>query len=92
MLHELSKVPHPSWTEILISAQIFCLLYPLRIVARRIEKEERVLRKTLIHRHVRHHRGRYAHCKCSIALESPQQQQNQLDQVMASEPEYLFEP
>lgn len=31
MLHELTKIPHPTWNELLVSGEVFFFLYPLRI-------------------------------------------------------------
>lgn len=56
------------------------------------EKLSKKLRRKRIRQHVQHHKGRYTHCKCSTVPEIPQKSPSQLDQVMASEPEYLFEP
>lgn len=92
MLHELSQIPHPSLTEVVIASETFLILYPLRIVVRRIEREERLLRKVLIKRHVKHHKGRYVNCRCATHPKTHLGKQSHLDQVIASEPQYSLEP
>lgn len=92
MVNSLLDIPHPTWKELLISSEVLIILYPLHTVMRKVDKETRRIRKTLIRRHVQHHKGRYAHCKCAtdpkIVLGPP----SHLDQVVAAEPDYLFEP
>lgn len=92
MLHELLRIPHPTWSDLAISTQLVIWGLLIRAVVRR---EEQAVRRVLIRRHVKHHRGRFAHCVCSNPdRERPRAVQNQTDQVMMlpAEVEYLFEP
>lgn len=64
----ISPIPHPDIDQVIVSGELFFLLYPLRIMARVIEseasKEHKELRKILIKRHVKLHNGhKWKHCK-----------------------------
>lgn len=91
MWHQLLNLPHPTFNEIAISAEVYTVLHMAIRLGGNLYKEEELVRKELIRRHIRFHSGRYAHCKCSTVLETDQVQQIQRDQVMGG-PQYLFEP
>lgn len=89
MWHALLNLPHPTFNEIAIAAEIYTVLHMAVRLSGALYKEEELIRKELIQRHVKFHTGRYAHCKCSTVLETvPVLQVTQQTVV----PQYLFEP
>lgn len=60
-------IPHPTWREIFISAQIFICLYPEHVFGRLLEqsikKEAKKLRRHYIAKHVQQgHRKSWHNC------------------------------
>lgn len=93
MWHQLLKIPHPNPTEVLVSLELLFLLYiPRRILDKVMTKEEKELRKLLIKWHVKHHKGRFAHCKCSTDPKIGRVLPSQQDQAIVSDHQYLFDP
>lgn len=89
MWHQLLKIPHPTWTELLISTQLVIWGLLVKASVQKIEKEEELLRKALIRRHVKHHKGRFVYCKCSTRTALEKLNQTDLEKA---EPQYLFAP
>lgn len=95
MLSELARVPHPTWSDLAISTQLVLWGLLIRGGLKKARREEQIIRRALILRHVKHHKGRFAHCRCSTPdLEKPLTEQTQMDQVtmLPAEAEYLFDP
>lgn len=75
----LQATPHPSWTELIISTEVFIALYlPKRIIDALVQKEEKVVKQhltTLRKRHVKYHSGRFHKCThCTARVDLPMQQ------------------
>jgi hypothetical protein len=63
------QIPHPSLSEVLVSAEIFCILYPLRMLMKVLETEEQKLRREIIQHHAKHHKTALKAChteNCSL--------------------------
>lgn len=91
MWHELLNLPHPTFNEIAIAAEVYTILHMAIRLGSNLYKEEELIRRELIRRHVKFHTGRYAHCKCSTVRETVPVQPTQSGQVMVVS-EYLFDP
>lgn len=63
MWQELLRIPHPTLPELIVSAEVFCILYPLRMVMRILENEEKKLQRQIMGHHRKHHLEHARWCK-----------------------------
>lgn len=62
-MNEIYGVPVPSPKEIIVAAELLVILWPIRVVLRRLEGDFRPERNRIIHQHVKAgHAGRLKHC------------------------------
>lgn len=84
MLEQFNSLPHPTWTELIISAQILMVLWPLRLLQRALENElQKDIRRIRTH-HRRNHDSHARWCKegeCSILSEGQTAPQSPLEQA-----------
>lgn len=83
-MHEINGVPVPSVKEIIVAAELLVILWPLRVIMRRLEGDFRPERNRIIHRHVKAgHGGRLKDCfdlHCASLRNLPQAQPGQVVQ------------
>lgn len=89
MWHNLLNLPHPTFDDIAIAAELYTIIHVATRLGETAYKEEELIRKESIKRHVKFHPGRYAHCKCSTVRETVPVQQSSQQKVVS---QYLFEP
>jgi len=56
MWHEILKLPHPTWSEITIAAEIYFFLHGSLWLVRAVQSEERKARRYIIQLHAKSHR------------------------------------
>lgn len=81
----LQDIPHPSWSELTITIEVFVLLWPVKLVIDKLFKtildaEGKEIRKRLLKMHIRIHKGRFSKCvDCEEATQSHRQRVNPLE-------------
>lgn len=86
MLNDLLHLPHPSWTELIISTQLVIWGLLIKEAIHLSITEEEKLRKQYIQYHVRHHSGRFIRCDvCIIKTDQGKLSQMDLETVVLPE-------
>jgi hypothetical protein len=87
MLQELTKIPHPSIVDLIISAQLVIWGLLIKEAMHLSYAEEQKLRKQHISHHIKHHSGRFVRCgACPIETGLVIQSQKDLNPLAVPEP------
>lgn len=94
MWQELLKIPHPSLADILISSEVFMVLYPLRMIMHVLESDLEKEKRRLRENHRKRHSSRARFCRQEDCLKispgsSPRYPQQAIQQISVTDQESL---